>query len=112
MGWWCLLLVMRGCCLDLQCSETYVGVGLVSISSCWNQGLGTRLGLLVLSHLGAAYSLHNHHRQWYNRRHYHSQSPHLVECILNIDRRIRNARTRPPTETLASVLSSPDPLST
>ena len=56
-GWWCLLLVMRGCCLDLQCSEAYVGVGLVSISSCENQGLGTRLGLLALSRLGAAYSL-------------------------------------------------------
>ena len=56
-GWWRLLLVMRGCSLDLQCSEAYVGVGLVSIRSCGNQGLGTRLGLLALSHLGAAYSL-------------------------------------------------------
>jgi hypothetical protein len=31
--------------------------------------------------------------------------PVLVECILNIDRRIRTARTRPPIETLTSLSS-------
>ena len=41
----------------LACIEAYVGVGLVSIRSYGNQDLGTRLGLLALSHLGAAYSL-------------------------------------------------------
>ena len=37
-------------------------------------------------------------------RHYRSRSPHPL-CILNVDRRICTARTRPPIETLTSLSS-------
>ena len=50
---------------------------------------------------------YKHHRQRYDRRAVTTvlDLPILVECILNIDRRIRTARTRRPIETLTSLSS-------